>query len=445
MATFIVNALDAVLFTDNTDPATVIREEVVFSDTATITTRQTVYLNDRFNLTTTPKTVYSVNVYDTVDFIEGPKNIISVLASDTMRFLDASYRVVNYTVTISDDVLFDDSPSGRFDFTDTLVDNVAFTDSHTPVITLTVSDNLVIQDSATWFKKYVSSSEAVFTDSPTAFITYAVETEDTVEFSEAKQFSIWGTASDTVEFSDSTDEVRLRSDALDTVEFTDKAELFGRYIEQCADEVVFNDYVDSELKPFILWLSEGTLFEDDASNTVYFRVRQRETIGFSDESSARMIVRIEESDNLNFTDGADSAVYWATPQIGDDSTAVFTDSCSVKVSSYRTTEFTNALVAGVSTSDVTVYTSPSNSTSTILNISLCNVAALDITVDTMLYKDGSATPIYIRKDLPIAVGETYVINNIQEEGIQIDAGDTIQIKGSEVDSVDVFLSVIEQT
>lgn len=229
----------------------------------------------------------------------------------------------------------------------------------------------------------------------------------------------------------------------DNVLIIDTSEVFNRYELLCSEEIVFNDNATDITSPYIKWLSDEMNITDDVNVVIHYRDRQKEVIGITDNTTARMIVHAEHSDNIKISDAAHSAVYYAAPQVSD-SVVTFTDTCSIKVSRFVDTEFTNALTAGISTSEVVVYTSPVDSKSTILNISLCNMIAGNILSQVLLYKNGAGTPINIRKDLPIGEGVTYVINNTTEEAIQIEAGDEIRVMSSDSNSIDVFLSVIEQ-
>lgn len=435
---------DTVNFTDVPERLEVVRDVATFSDAAYVISTQSVYVSDGVKLTTDPKTVYQIYVYDTVDFTDESMNVITGYASDTLRVLDTSSAYTIFEVELSDEAVFGDTSDDRIDFTDVIVDGFQLDDFPFPVIGVDVGDTLDIFDYAGWSLKHPVNDTATFTDTASADVVWGLFASDTVEFSEDHKFSIWGNASEIVRILDWTDDVRVRKDALDEVNFTDKSDMFRRYKVQCTDEFVVSDYIDGDISPYIKWLSTSFVATDDADIIAHYKPRIRAEVGFTDDVSARKISRVYPEDTIALSDSADGSVYWSVPQ-DSDAELILTDTATIKISRHVTTEFTNTLYAGVGSSEVTVYTCPVDADVThIMNISLANVVTGDITVQVTLYKGGT-TPYNIRKDLVIGEGETFVINNIEESGIVIESEDEVRVRSTSPSSLDVFLSVIEKT
>jgi len=442
MADYLVNVIDAVVFVDEPKDINVIRDGVGFSDIPTVNVTQTVYVSDRIVLRTEPFTVFSVTVSDSVSFTDSPKTIISVTASDELRMLDASYRDIIFNVSVSDQVLFDASVTERFDYASFLTDEVSFTEGPIWVYSVYAADTLTITDTADENIYYQGTDTAVFSDQASVNVRWVAEAEDTVEFSEDLGYSIWGNASEVIRLLDWTDDTRIRKDTSDLATITDKVEVFNRYKVQCTDEFVISDYIDGDITPYIKWLYDDLIMEDDADWLVHYRARVRNNISLSDVANGRMIVHALHQENVEIDDSSWGSVYWSTPLEASTNQIVLTDSCKVFVSHKVTTVFTNALFADVGTSEQIVYTATDVDHATILNISLANTISSDITVQVILYK-GGVDPINIKVDLPIGAGETFVINNKEEGNIVIEEDDEIRVLSSDASSVDVFLSVIE--
>ncbi len=93
----------------------------------------------------------------------------------------------------------------------------------------------------------------------------------------------------------------------------------------------------------------------------------------------------------------------------------------------------------LTTSASTVYTSTGNSA--ISTMYLCNYSASDRTVTIYLVQSGSfATNVnIIYKDVPIAAGDTYIIDT---ERLILGNGDSVQALASAVSSITMTVSYI---
>lgn len=98
--------------------------------------------------------------------------------------------------------------------------------------------------------------------------------------------------------------------------------------------------------------------------------------------------------------------------------------------------FKNYTAASVGTSPSTVYTVPGATTAVLIGCNLANRIATQITVSVQL---GST---YIVKDAPIPAGAAL---SVLDGKIIAEAADTIVVTSSDASSVDVVVSVLEQS
>lgn len=92
----------------------------------------------------------------------------------------------------------------------------------------------------------------------------------------------------------------------------------------------------------------------------------------------------------------------------------------------------------------TVYTTPASTTSVIIGFNLCNITASTITASVFVNKSNVAyDDVYIVKDIEIPTGTLYDFNAGNK--IILEDGDLIQVTSSASTSLDVILSILEQT
>lgn len=97
---------------------------------------------------------------------------------------------------------------------------------------------------------------------------------------------------------------------------------------------------------------------------------------------------------------------------------------------------------GTATSDI--YTVPGATTSVVIGFTLANVTASEVTANVVLNKSSvSADDVYIVKNLEIPNGTFYDFNAGNK--IILETGDKIQVTSSASSSIDVIVSVLEQT
>ena len=106
--------------------------------------------------------------------------------------------------------------------------------------------------------------------------------------------------------------------------------------------------------------------------------------------------------------------------------------------------FISKTKTSVGTSPTTVYTVPGSTTSVVIGFNIANITGSTVTANVQIDKaDASADDVYIVKEIEIPTGTLYDFNAGNK--IILETGDLIKVTSSAVDSVDVILSVLEQT
>lgn len=98
--------------------------------------------------------------------------------------------------------------------------------------------------------------------------------------------------------------------------------------------------------------------------------------------------------------------------------------------------FKNYTSTSVGTSTVTVYTVPSATTAVLIGCNLANRIATQVTVSVQL------GTVFIVKDAPIPAGSAL---SVLDGKIIAEASETIRVTSSAASSVDVVISVLEQS
>jgi hypothetical protein len=102
--------------------------------------------------------------------------------------------------------------------------------------------------------------------------------------------------------------------------------------------------------------------------------------------------------------------------------------------------FKNAVAAAVGTSLTDVYTVPALTSTTVIGLSVANVAAAQITCSVSLTK--GATAVSVVKDAPIPVGSSLILFG-GDQKLVAEAGNKISVISSAAASADVIISVLE--
>ena len=93
--------------------------------------------------------------------------------------------------------------------------------------------------------------------------------------------------------------------------------------------------------------------------------------------------------------------------------------------------------------DMTIYTCPSSTETTIIGMSIANITSSQITVDVKL-ENNDGNNIFVIKDAPIPVGATLVPVG-GEQKIVMEASDVLKVQSDTANSADTALSILEIT
>jgi hypothetical protein len=104
--------------------------------------------------------------------------------------------------------------------------------------------------------------------------------------------------------------------------------------------------------------------------------------------------------------------------------------------------FKNKLTTLIDTSPVTVYTTPSATTSTVIGVNVANVITSNISVSVQIVDDSTSTTAYLVKDALIIPGSSAVLVG-GDQKVVLEPNDTIQVTSSALNSADVVVSVLE--
>ena len=96
-----------------------------------------------------------------------------------------------------------------------------------------------------------------------------------------------------------------------------------------------------------------------------------------------------------------------------------------------------------STSKATLYTCPSSTETTIIGLNIANILSVSITVTVELL-DGGSTITHVVKDAIVPVGSSLVAVGGPQK-IVMNATDVLKVYGSQANSCDAVLCVLEIT
>ncbi len=106
--------------------------------------------------------------------------------------------------------------------------------------------------------------------------------------------------------------------------------------------------------------------------------------------------------------------------------------------------FKNAVSSAVGTGQTSVYTAPSSTTSTVIGLTVANITSSSVTVDVVVTDTSSSTSAYLVKSATVPVGGALVpIGGDQK--VVLETTDIIKVTSSAASSVDVFVSILEQS
>ena len=99
--------------------------------------------------------------------------------------------------------------------------------------------------------------------------------------------------------------------------------------------------------------------------------------------------------------------------------------------------------ATAANTDMTIYTCPASTETTIIGMSIANIASSQITVDVKL-ENNDGDNIFIVKDAPVPAGGTLVPVG-GDQKIVMEASDVLKVQSDTANSADTALSILEIT
>jgi hypothetical protein len=102
--------------------------------------------------------------------------------------------------------------------------------------------------------------------------------------------------------------------------------------------------------------------------------------------------------------------------------------------------FKNSITGSIGVTNTTVYTTPSATVTTVIGMSVANVAASNINVSATL-TSGSST-IYLVKNTTVPVGGSAILIG-GEQKVVLTANNYLSVQSSAATSADIIVSVLE--
>tara|TARA_R110001583_G_scaffold3215_2_gene21040 strand:+ start:662 stop:997 length:336 start_codon:yes stop_codon:yes gene_type:complete len=107
--------------------------------------------------------------------------------------------------------------------------------------------------------------------------------------------------------------------------------------------------------------------------------------------------------------------------------------------------FKNAAAAATGTSEVSVYTVPSSTTTTVIGLTCANVTSTSpIKVSIRVYDNSATAYYYVVKNAEIYEGSSLVAVG-GDQKLVLETSDIVRISSDTASSVDTIISVMEQT
>ena len=98
--------------------------------------------------------------------------------------------------------------------------------------------------------------------------------------------------------------------------------------------------------------------------------------------------------------------------------------------------------------DMTVYTCPASTQTTIIGLTVANISTSQITVDVKIESDTSDTEtntnVHLIKDAPIPVGSSLVVIG-GDQKVVLQATDVLKVQSNTANSADTACSILEIT
>jgi hypothetical protein len=106
--------------------------------------------------------------------------------------------------------------------------------------------------------------------------------------------------------------------------------------------------------------------------------------------------------------------------------------------------FKNSITGSIGTTNTIVYTTPSQTSATVIGVSVANVVSNNISVSVRLTDTSTSKTVYLVKDALLVPGGSAVLVG-GEQKLVMEATDNLSVVSSAASSVDVIVSVLEIT
>ena len=107
--------------------------------------------------------------------------------------------------------------------------------------------------------------------------------------------------------------------------------------------------------------------------------------------------------------------------------------------SFKTKTFDGSSTAA--NTDMTIYTCPASTETTIIGMTIANISTSQITIDVKLVNN-DGDDVFLIKDAPIPVGSAFVPIG-GEQKIVMEASDILRVQSDTANSADTTLSILE--
>lgn len=99
--------------------------------------------------------------------------------------------------------------------------------------------------------------------------------------------------------------------------------------------------------------------------------------------------------------------------------------------------------ATLANTDMTIYTCPASTETTIIGMTLANLTGSQVTVDVKL-NNNDGDNVFIVKDAPVPTGSSLVVVG-GDQKVVLEASDAIVVQSDTANSIDTVLSILEIT
>jgi hypothetical protein len=106
--------------------------------------------------------------------------------------------------------------------------------------------------------------------------------------------------------------------------------------------------------------------------------------------------------------------------------------------------FKNSIIGSVGTTGVKAYEAPIATSTTVIGVSVANVATQNISVSVMVRDESANKVVYLVKDALVMPGSSNVLVG-GEQKLVLEATDFLSVTSSLANSADVIVSVLEIT